>query len=166
MRLIWGNSDPMTDMFAKTELVNALASDDAGDRTEAIRRLQVTGEDELTPFLADCLTHYYEELRRTAARVLTHLGDDSVLLGFVEALQNPDFRVRYDAAKAILAFDDPRPLVRHIQHHLGLPWDTGLATRIEAIEALGRLGDERRSPVWPALSARETTASARRRLTR
>ena len=146
MRLIWGNSDPMTDMFAKTELMNALASDDAGDRTEAMRRLQITGEDELIPFLADCLTHYYEELRRTSTRVLTRLGDDSVLLGFVEALQDPAFRVRYDAAKAILAFDDSRPLVRHIQHHLGLPWDTGLATRIEAIEALGRLGDARAVP--------------------
>ena len=60
----------MTNIFAKTGLVNALASDDAGDRTEAMRRLQITDEDILIPFLADCLTHHYEDLRRAAARCI------------------------------------------------------------------------------------------------
>ena len=70
-------------------LVKALASDDADDRAEAMRRLQITDEDILITFLADCLTHHYEDLRRAAARVLTYLGDDSVLLGFVGRTTGP-----------------------------------------------------------------------------
>ena len=37
MTLIWGNSDPERNMFAKTELVNLLVSEDveARDRSEA-----------------------------------------------------------------------------------------------------------------------------------
>lgn len=81
MKLLRGNSDPETNMFAKTELVNLLMSEDVETRTEATRRMGITEDDELLPFLAGCLTHHYEELRSAAGRVRAHLGDDSVLFG-------------------------------------------------------------------------------------
>ena len=82
MKLLRENPDPETNMFAKTELVNLLVSENVEARTEARRGMGITEEDELLPFLAGCLTHHhYEELRSAAGRVLAHLGDDSVLFG-------------------------------------------------------------------------------------
>ena len=145
-RPVWGSDDPKTNPFAKTEFVALLASEDAEARAEAMRRLEIAGEDELIPFLMDCITHYSPELRSAAARVLTRMGDDSVLFHFMEQLKDRDFQVRYEAKKAILAFEDSRPLIRVMQRYLGLGWDAGLAAHIDSIEALGRLGDERAIP--------------------
>ena len=90
MRLIWGNYDPKTNSFAKTELVDLLVSEGAETRAEALRRLEIAGEDDLIPFLTDCITHYSPELRSAAARALTRMGDDSVLSHFMEQLSpNP-----------------------------------------------------------------------------
>ena len=146
MSLARGNSDPETNMFAKTELVGLLASEHADERTDARRRLGITEEDELLPFLTDCLTLYNESLRSAAARVLTLMGDESVLLHFVDALEDRDFHVRYKAGKAILAFDDPRPLIRHIQSYNRERNEDDRSARIDSIQALERLGDERAVP--------------------
>ena len=146
MRLIWGNYDPNTNMFAKTELVDLLVSEGAETRAEAMRRLEIAGDDELIGFLTDCITHYSPELRSAAARVLTSMGDDSVLFHFMEQLKDRDFHAMYEAKKAILAFEDSRPLIRYVQRYLGLGWNAGLAACIDSIEALGRLGDERAIP--------------------
>ena len=100
-------------------------------------------ENELLPFLTDCVTHHYEELRSAAARVLTHLGDDTVLYHFVDALEEPDFQVRYEAEKALLAFDDSNPLIHHIQSYIRGGGERGRPIRIASIEALEELGDER-----------------------
>ena len=146
MRLVWGNYDPKTNSFAKTELVSLLVSEGAETRAEAMRRLEIAGEDDLIAFLTDCITHYSPELRSAAARVLTSMGDDSVLFHFMEQLKDRDFHAMYEAKKAILAFEDSRPLIRYMQRYLDLGWDAGLAARIDSIEALGKLGDERAIP--------------------
>ena len=146
MRLIWGNYDPKTNSFAKTELVDLLVSEGAETRAEAMRRLEIAGEDDLIGFLTDCITHYSPELRSAAARALTRMGDDSVLSHFMEQLRDRDFHAMYEAKKAILAFEDSRPLIRYMQRYLDLGWDAGLAARIDTIEALGKLGDERAIP--------------------
>ena len=146
MRLVWGNHDPKTNSFAKTELVDLLVSQGAETRAEAMRRLEIAGEDDLIAFLTDCITHYSPELRSAAARALTRMGDDSVLSHFMEQLKDRDFHAMYEAKKAILAFEDSRPLIRYMQRYLDLGWDAGLAARIDTIEALGKLGDERAIP--------------------
>ena len=145
-RPVWGNYDPKTNSFAKTELVSLLVSEGAETRAEAMRRLEIAGEDDLIAFLTDCITHYNPELRSAAARVLTRMGDDSVLSHFMEQLKDRDFHAMYEAKKAILAFEDSRPLIRYMQRYLDLGWDAGLAAHIDSIEALGRLGDERAIP--------------------
>ncbi len=146
MKLKWGNSDPETNMFAKTELIELLVNEDPETRRDVMRRLCIAGEDELLTFLRDCLTHHYEELRSAAGRVLAHLGDDTVLFHFVNSLEEPDFRMRYKAEKAILAFEDSRPLVRHIRSYIREGGERGRPIRIASIEALEELGDERAVP--------------------
>ncbi|MYE55270.1 MAG: hypothetical protein F4X34_08770 [Chloroflexi bacterium] len=143
MKLLWGNSDPETNMFAKTELVDLLPSEDLAIREGAMRRLGIAGEDELLPFPSGCLTHSNNRLRSAAARVLTDMDDDSVLFSFVDDLASADHSVRFDAEWAILAFDDPVPLVRHMQHYMRHQGEEKRGERMDAIEALGELGDER-----------------------
>ena len=92
MRLIWGCYDPKEDLFAKIELVSLLASEDAEARAEAMRRLEIAGEDELLPFLMNCLTLNHGRLRSAAARVLAWMRDDSVLLHLIDALADTNVR--------------------------------------------------------------------------
>ena len=146
MKLIWRNSDPETNIFARTELVALLVSEDPETRTDAMRRLDIAGEDELLPFLSGCLTHSYDKLRSAAARVLKDMGDDSVLFSFIDDFGSSDSGERFDAERAILAFDDPGPLVRHMQHFMRNKGEERRGERIDAIEALGELGDERAVP--------------------
>lgn len=143
MRLVWGNSDPETNIFAKTELVGLLSSEDPETRREAMRRLGIAGEDELLPFLSGCFAHSNNRLRSAAARVLADMGDDSVLFSFIDALASADHSVRFDAERAILAFDDPGPLMQHFMCNQG---EEKRGERMDAIEALGELGDERAVP--------------------
>ena len=58
-------------------------------RTEAMRRLEIAREDELLPYLKECLTHPHYLLRSAAADVLVQMGDDSVLHHFIDALAGP-----------------------------------------------------------------------------
>ena len=146
VRLIWGNHDPETNMFAKAELVNLLVSGNGEARTEARRRLNISEEDELLPFLKGCLTYHWDEIRTAAARALTHLGDDTVLFHFVDALEDREFSVRYEAERAILAFEDSRPIVQHIQSYMRNRGERAQPIRIASIEALEELGDERAVP--------------------
>ena len=74
MRLLWGDYDPSTDMWARVELVRYLASEDSDIRTEAMRRLGIDGEEELLPYLRRCLTHYHYRLRSAAAGVLVQMA--------------------------------------------------------------------------------------------
>ena len=64
----------------------------------------------------------------------------------MEALEDPDFHVRYEAERAILAFDDTRPLIRHIQRYIRKRGEDGQSERIASIEGLEALGDERAVP--------------------
>ena len=146
MRLLWGDYDPKTDIYAKIELVEFLASEDLGVMTEAMRRLEIAVEDELLPFLRDCLTHNDNRLRTAAARVLVRIGDDSVLRHFIVNLADPASHVRQKAEWAILAFDDSPPLVRHIQRLLRRQYCDESLVNIDSIEELARLGDERVIP--------------------
>ena len=147
MKLRWGNSDPGTNVLARTELVELLASEDPETGAEAMERLGIASEEEMLSFLTDCLTQYNEELRSGAARVLTAMGDDSVLFRFIDALIDPDIHVRYGAERAILAFEDSRPLIRHMQHFLRNKGVEGERDkRVDAVEALGKLADERAIP--------------------
>ena len=146
MKLIWGNFDPQTNMFAKTELVELLVSEDPETRTDAMRRLGIAGEDELLSFLSDCLAASYDKLRLAAARVLKDMGDDSVLFRFIDDFEASDSGGRFDAELAILAFDDPRPLIQHMQHFMRNQGEEKRGERMDAIEALGELGDERAVP--------------------
>ena len=57
MILLWGDYDPRTDMWARVELVLYLASEDQEVRAEAMRRLEIAGENELFPYLRESLTH-------------------------------------------------------------------------------------------------------------
>lgn len=143
MRLIWENYDPRKNMFAKTELVGLLASEDVEARKYAMRELEITSEEDLLPFLADCLMHYYSALQSAAADVLVHMGDQRVLFHFIHALASDDMQTRYKAAEAILAFDDAPPLIRHMQRYLRRR--DGEESKA-SIEALGELGDERAIP--------------------
>ena len=146
MKLLWGNSDPETNMFAKTELVGLLVSENPETRVDVMRRLGITGEDDLLPFLSECLTHSYDKLQSAAARVLADMGDDSVLFSFIDDFGSSDFGVRFDAERAILEFDDPRPLVRHMQHYMLNQGEEKRGERIDAIDALGELRDARAIP--------------------
>ena len=143
MKLLWENSDPETNMFAKTELVALLVSEDPETRTDAMRRLDIAGEDELLSFLSDCLAASYDKLRSAAAHTLTDMGDDSVLFRFIDDFSSADSSVRFDAEWAILAFDDPGQLVRHMQYYMRNQGEEKRGERMDAIEALGELGDER-----------------------
>ena len=137
--------DPGTNMFEKARVLNEMASGDVEARKSGMRRLNIS-EEELLPFLTECLTHHHEELRSAAARVLTHLGDDTVLFHFVDALEDRDFHMRYEANRAVLVFDDSRPLVRHIQSYIRESGEDRRSARIGSIEALEELGDERALP--------------------
>ena len=135
--------DPKTNRFMRVRVLKEIASEDAEVHQDAMQRLAISDEDELLSFLSECLTDFNEELRSAAARVLTQMGDESVLLRFIDALADPDFHVRYEAERAILAFDDARPLIRHMQHFLRHNGEEKRDERIDAIRALGELADER-----------------------
>ena len=147
MKLVWGNSDPKTNIYAKTELVELLASEDRETRTEAMERLGIAGEAELPPFLSDCVAGSYDKLRSAAARVLTDRGDDSVLFRFIEDCGSSEHSVRYKAQRVILAFDDSRPLIQHMQQFTRNEGMEKSSERRDAIEALDELGDERAVPL-------------------
>ena len=146
MKPQWGNSDLETNIYAKTELVELLASEDPEMRTEAMERLGIAGEAELLPFLSDCLAGSNDRLRSAASRVLTDLGDDSALLRFIDDLASSDRSVRYNAHQAILSFDDPRSLIQHMQRYLRNDGLEKSGERRDAIGALDELGDERTVP--------------------
>lgn len=135
--------DPKTNRYEKVKVLKEIASSDVETRQNAIQRLANSDEDEMLSFLSECLTDYDEELRTAAAHVLTQMGDESVLFRFIDALADPDFHVRYEAERAILAFDDSRPLIRHMQHFLRQRGEKKREKRIDAIRALGELGDVR-----------------------
>ena len=54
--------------------------------------------------------------------------------------------MRYEAERAILAFEDSRPLIQHIQSYMRQRGEHGQPIRIASIEALEELGDERAVP--------------------
>lgn len=157
--------DPRINIFQKAKVINEMASGDLQARENAMRRLGVS-EEEILLFLAECLTHHYDDIGTSAARVLTHIGDDSVLFRFVDALEDRHFHVRYEAEKAILAFDDPRPLIRHIQGYIRVTGEDRSSVRIASVEALEELGDERAIPLLigalydPERNARTAAAAA------
>ena len=139
--------DSVTYKHEKVRVLKEIASEDAETWQNAMRSLTDSNADELLSFLSECLTGYDEELRTAAVRVLTRMGDESVLFSFIDALADPDYHVRYEAERAVLAFEDSRPLIRHMQHflrHKGL--DGERDKRIDAVEALGKLADERAIP--------------------
>ena len=146
MRFLWEDYDPKTDMWASVTLVGYLASDDLELRTEAMRRLEIAGEDELLPYLRDCLTHPHYLLTSAAADVLVRMGDDSVFHHFIDALADPSPQVRQRARWAILEFDDSPPLVRHMQRLLRQQHCDESLVNIDSFEELAKLGDERAIP--------------------
>ena len=146
MRFLWEDYDPKTDMWARVTLVGYLASDDLELRTEAMRRLEIAGEDELLPYLRDCLTHPHYLLTSAAADVLVRMGDDSVFHHFIDALADPSPQVRQRARWAILEFDDSPPLVRHMQRLLRRQHCDESLVNIDSFEELAKLGDERAIP--------------------
>ena len=146
MRLLWGDYDPKTDMLARVELVRYLVDEDLEVRTEAMRRLEIDGEDELLPYLRDCLTHPRHLLTSTAADALVRMGDDSVLQHYIDALADPAPEVRQRARWAILEFDDSPPLVRHMQRLLRRRHCDESLVNIDSLEELAILGDERAIP--------------------
>lgn len=135
--------DSVTYRYEKTRVLKEIASEDVETWQNMMQSLSDSDSYELFSFLSECLTDYNEELRSAAAQVLTQMEDDSVLFRFVGALADPDFHVRYEAERAILAFDDSRPLIRHMQHFLRHKGEEKRDGRIDAIEAIGKLGDER-----------------------
>ena len=138
--------DSITNRYTRVRALKEIASEGIADRQDTMQRLAISDSDELLSFLSECLTDYDEELRSAAARVLTQMGDESVLLRFIDALADPDFHVRYGAERAILAFDDSRPLIRHMQHFLRHKGEGKSDERIDAVEALGELANERAIP--------------------
>ena len=146
MRLFWRGYDPRTNMWARVELVRYLDSEDSETRAEAMRRLEIKGEDEILPYLRECLTHNNYLLGPAAADVLVRMGDDSVLRHFVDALADPVSDIRQKARRAILDFDDSPPLVRHMQRLLRRRYCDESLVNIDSFEALADLGDERAIP--------------------
>ena len=146
MRLFWGDYDPKTDIWTRASLVKYLASEDSEMRTEAMRRLEIAREDELLPYLRECLTHPHYLLRSAAADVLVQMGDDSVLHHFIDALADQAPEVRQKARWAILEFDDAPPLVRHMQRLLRRRYCNESLVNIDSYEELAKLGDERAIP--------------------
>ena len=147
MRLLWGEYDPRTDMWARVELVRYLASEDPETRAEAMRRLEIAAEDEILPYLQDCLTHRHYLLRSAAADVLVQMGDDSVLHHFIDALADRAPNVRQMAGWAILEFDDSPPLVRHMQRLLRRQDCDESLVNIDSLEELANSGTSAPFPV-------------------
>ena len=146
MKLLWRDYDPNTHVWAKIELIEKLVGEDTETATEAMRRLGVEGEDQLLPFLSDCLTDNYHHVSTAAARTLVRMGDETVLSHFIGALMSPDHNVSQMAVWAILAFDDSPPLVRHMQRCLRRRHGDESQVSIDSIDALAELGDERAIP--------------------
>lgn len=138
--------DSVTYKHEKVRVLKEMASEDVETWQNAMQRMTDSDSDELLSFLSECLTDYDEELRSTSARVLTQMGDESVLLRFIDALADPDFHVRYEAERAILAFEDSRPLIRHMQHFLRHKGEGKSGERLDAIDSIGELVDERAIP--------------------
>ena len=146
MRFLLEDHDPRTDMWARVELVRYLSSEDPELRTEAMRRLEIGGDDEILPYLRECLTHNDYRLMSAAADVLVRMGDDSVLHHFIGALADPASHIRQRAQWAILEFDDSPPLVLHMQRLLRRQYRDESLVNIDSLEELADLGDERAIP--------------------
>lgn len=170
MRLLWGDHDPRNDMWARVELVRYLSSEGPELRTEAMRRLEIRGEDEILPYLKECLTHNDYRLMSAAADVLVRMGDDSVLHHFIDALAAPAYQERQRGQWAILEFDDSPPLVRHMQRLLRRQYRDESLVNIDSFEELADLGDERAIPclieAFSAAMSDEVIAAATRALGR
>lgn len=111
-----------------------------------MRRLEIKGQDEILPYLRECLTHNNYLLGPAAADVLVRMGDDGVLRHFIDALADPEFDIRQKARRAVLEFDDSPPLVRHMQRLLRRRYCDESQGNIDSLEELVELGDERAIP--------------------
>ena len=111
-----------------------------------MRRLEIKGQDEILPYLRECLTHNNYLLGPAAADVLVRMGDDGVLRHFIDALADPVFDIRQKARRAVLEFDDSPPLLRHMQRLLRRGYCDESLGNIDSLEELVELGDERAIP--------------------
>ena len=103
----------LMDTYTRADLIDRLASDDPEIRANAMRRLQIGSDDELVLILAGCLLEHHTPVPAAARRVLTALGDDTVIFLLIDRLA--DERAGWSVARAISEFDDNRPAVRYIQ---------------------------------------------------
>ena len=134
------------DWTGRLRLIEELASDDAEFRRNAMRRLQIHGDDEVVPYLVGCLMEYSPGVADAAGRALSAIGDDTAVFHLVDRLSDQD--ASWAAARAIGKIYDPRPIVLHIQDLVHRPADfyESYDSRYDAAVTLGKLGDVRAVP--------------------
>ena len=146
MKLMWRDYDSKTHVWAKIELIENLVGQGPERMTEAMRQLGIEAEEQLLPFLSECLTDNHHLVGMAAARALVRMGDETALIRFIDDLVDPVFDIRQKAAWAILAFDDSPPLVHHMQRCLRRRHGDESLVSVDSIEGLAELGDERAIP--------------------
>ena len=82
--------------------IEELANDDAGVLADAMRHLEIVGDDEVLTFLAGCLLEYSREVAAAARRVLLALGDDGAVFLLIDRLKDP--KAGWYAAQTIREF--------------------------------------------------------------
>ena len=132
------------DTYTRSDLIDELASEDRVTRADAMRQLRIGSDEEIVPYLADCLMERHTPVAAAARRVLAALGDDSAVFALIDLL--PDENVSWSAAQAIGEIDDDRPLVRHVQVLIQREYCGSYDPRLKAARALGELGDRRAVP--------------------
>ena len=147
----------VNDWLHRFRRVEELANDDAEVRANALRHLEIADDDGVVPYLVGCRLEYSSGVAAAARRALSALGDDGAVFLLIDRLEDP--KAGWDAAQAIRWFDDPRPLVRHIQDLVVRDFDSSddYGRRAEAAKALGEAGDPHAIPALIyALDDRET----------
>ncbi|HKN86092.1 MAG TPA: HEAT repeat domain-containing protein [Nitrospiraceae bacterium] len=138
------------DARAVGPLVQLLGDEDRAVREASRQSLTAIGE-AAVPALGRCLEGATLTVQESAASILATIGDIRVLDVLISALISTDWIVRMHAAKGLGRIADPRsvsPLMPLLQ-------DKVKAVRVEASEALSRIGQAAVPPLLEALQSKE-----------
>ena len=131
----------VNDWLDRLRRIEEMADDDAGVLANAMRHLEIVGDDDVLTFPAGCLREYSPGVAAAARWVLLALGDDGAVFLLIDRLKDP--KAGWYAAQAMREFDHPLPMVRHIQDLVVRDFDSSehYGRLAEAAKALGETGD-------------------------